>query len=191
MTLEEVIYGRRSIRKFQVKDVPDKIIKDLIDAAIQAPSACNLQAWKFLIVRDGDRKIFNNSILTAAPVVLFVAYRNDVNYMSGFKHKDYVQSAAAAIENLLLMAYQKGLGACWVCDIPDNSVLQPHFNLPSNYEVLAAVALGYSDGEPNTFGQKLFHEQNEKKFDLHARAHILRNIIYPQRTLTKRRQTTR
>ena len=178
MTLEEAIYGRRSVRKFKSIIVPDNIIHDLIDAAIQAPSACNLQGWKFLVIREDDRKIFNNSVLFAAPVVLVVAYRNDLNYMSGFRHKDYVQSAAAAIENLLLMAYQKGLGACWVCDIPDNCILQSYFNLPDNYEVLAAIALGYSDEESNTIGQKLFHGLNEKFFDNHVRRYSVEECTY-------------
>lgn len=178
MTLEEAIYGRRSIRKFKSIMVPDNVIRDLIDSAIQAPSACNLQGWKFIVIREGDRKIFNNSILSAAPVVLVVAYRNDFNYLSGFRHKDYVQSAAASIENLLLMAYHKGLGACWVCDIPDNCILQPYFNLPSNYEVLAAIALGYSDEESNTIGQKLFHGLNEENFDTHVRRYTVEECTY-------------
>ena len=59
MTLEEAIYGRRSIRKFNDKEVSDESIRTLIDAAIQAPSACNLQGWKFLVVRKSDRKIIN------------------------------------------------------------------------------------------------------------------------------------
>lgn len=181
MTLKEAIYGRRSVRKFKATSVSDEIIKSLIDAAIQAPSACNFQDWRFIIVREGDRKIFHNAILSNALVIIFVAYRNDVNYMSGFKHKDYVQSAAAAIENLLLMAHSKGLGACWICDIPDNSILQQHFNLPNNYEVLAAVALGYSDEEANTSAQKLFHDRNEKIFDCHARKYTVDECTYFER----------
>ena len=51
---------------------------------------------------------------------MIVAYKNDANSTTGTLHKDYVQSAAAAIENLLLMAYNKGLGACWICDIPES-----------------------------------------------------------------------
>lgn len=190
MTLKEAIYGRRSVRKFKSTTVSDEVIMDLIDAAIQAPSACNLQGWKFLVVRKCDRKIFNNATLSFAPVVLVVAYRNDVNYMSGFKHKDYVQSAAAAIENLLLMAHCKGLGACWVCDIPDNSILQSHFNLPINYEVLAAVALGYSAEDQNTIGQKLFHEQNEKTFDEHSRRYTVSECTCFEKYSTVENYTT-
>ena len=129
MTLEEAIYGRRSIRKFNDKEVPELLIRSLIDAAIHAPSACNLQGWKFLVVRKGDRKVFHNEILFHAPAIIFVAYKNDANSTTGTLHKDYVQSAAAAIENLLLMAYNKGLGACWICDIPESTVLQAHFHL--------------------------------------------------------------
>ena len=178
MTLEEAIYGRRSIRKFNDKEVPELLIRSLIDAAIHAPSACNLQGWKFLVVRKGDRKVFHNEILFHAPAIIFVAYKNDANSTTGTLHKDYVQSAAAAIENLLLMAYNKGLGACWICDIPESTVLQAHFHLPKNYEVLAAVALGYYDEDNNTNAQKLFHETTEEIFDLHRRKYTVEECTY-------------
>lgn len=178
MTLEEAIYGRRSIRKFSDKEVPDLLIRSLIDAAIHAPSACNLQEWKFLVVRKGDRKEFHNDILSHAPAIIFVAYKNDAPSTTGTLHKDYVQSAAAAIENMLLMAYNKGLGACWICDIPESTVLQAHFNLPKNYEVLAAVALGFCDKDNNTNAQKLFHETTEEIFDLHRRKHTVEECTY-------------
>ena len=178
MTLEEAIYGRRSVRKFNSKKVPDALIKNLIDAAIQAPSACNLQEWKFLVVREGDRKIFHNEILRHAPAIIVVAYKNNSTPTTGTLHKDYVQSAAAAIENMLLMAYNKSLGACWICDIPDSAVLQKHFNLPNDYEILAAVALGYYDENKNSPAQKLFHETNEKAFDLHRRKYSVEECTY-------------
>lgn len=178
MTLEEAIYGRRSVRKFNEKKVPDELVKELIAAAIQAPSACNLQEWKFLIVREGDRKIFHNDILFRAPVIIFVAYKNDTVPTTGTMHKDYVQSAAAAIENLLLMAYSKGLGACWVCDIPESSILNEYFKLPNNYEVLAAVAVGYSDTNAHTRAQKIFHAENETAFDTHKRRYTVEECTY-------------
>lgn len=178
MTLEEAIYGRRSIRKFNDKEVSDESIRTLIDAAIQAPSACNLQGWKFLVVRKSDRKIFHNEILSHAPAIILVTYKNDAVSTTGTSHKDYVQSAAAAIENMLLMAYSKGIGACWICDIPDSTVLQLHFHIPNNYEVLAAVALGYCDENTNTSAQKLFHETTEEKFDLHRRKYTVEECTY-------------
>lgn len=154
------------------------IIRDLIDAAIQAPSACNFQEWKFIIVRESDRKIFCNNILEEAPVVIVVAYRNDIDNVTGYVHKDYVQSAAAAIENLLLMAHAKGLGACWVCDIPESAHLQAHFALPENYEVLATIAIGYCDESTNTMAHKLFHEKDEGNFDLHKRKYTVDECMY-------------
>ena len=180
MTIEEAIYGRRSIRKFKNKEISESMIKMLIDAAIQAPSACNLQGWKFLVVREGDRKVFHNEILYHAPAIIFVAYKNDATSTTGTLHKDYVQSAAAAIENMLLMAYSKGIGACWICDIPDSTVLQTHFHLPGNYEILAAVAIGYCDENTNTNtnAQKLFHETTEKTFDLHRRKYAVDECTY-------------
>lgn len=63
------------------------------------------------------------------------------------------------------MAYNVGLGACWICDIHDNAILQTHFNLPENYEILVAVAVGYYDENTNTTAQKLFQKKDEGTFD--------------------------
>ena len=178
LTLREAIYGRRSVRKFKQEEVPMVLINELIDAAIQAPSACNFQEWKFIIVRESDRKIFSNNILEEAPVIIVVAYRNDIDNVTGYIHKDYVQSAAAAIENLLLTAHAKGLGACWVCDIPESSHIQAHFGLPENYEVLAAVAIGYCDENPNMMAHKLFHEKDAGSFDSHKRKYTIDECVY-------------
>ena len=52
MDLREAIYTRRSIREFTAEPVDEKTIRDLIDAAIQAPNAVNAQPCAFCVVRD-------------------------------------------------------------------------------------------------------------------------------------------
>ena len=52
---ENAIYDRRSIRKYQDREVPTEYIEQLIDAARMAPSAKNRQPWKY-IVYTGDGK---------------------------------------------------------------------------------------------------------------------------------------
>ena len=52
MDLKEAIYTRRTVREFTAEPVNESIIRDLIDAAIQAPSAVNQQPYSFCVVRD-------------------------------------------------------------------------------------------------------------------------------------------
>ncbi len=52
MELKEAIYRRRSVREFTTEPVDQDMLRDLIDAAVQAPSAVNQQPWSFCVVRD-------------------------------------------------------------------------------------------------------------------------------------------
>ena len=52
MDLKEAIYTRRTIREFTAEPITESVIRDLVDAAIQAPSAVNQQPWSFCVVRD-------------------------------------------------------------------------------------------------------------------------------------------
>ena len=178
MDINEAIFGRHTVRRFSNKSISDEIIKKIITAGTYAPSACNLQNWRFIVVKEGDRKLYYNEILENAPVIIFVIYRSDVNNVTGYKHKDYVQSAAAAIQNMLLMAYSEGVGTCWVCDLPDNSVLQEHFNVPHNFEVLAAIAIGYPLDKINFDSHKLFHSDTVKNYENRKRKKSLEEIVF-------------
>ena len=52
MDLKEAIYTRRAVREFTIEPVSENVIRELIDAAIQAPSAVNQQPYSFCVVRD-------------------------------------------------------------------------------------------------------------------------------------------
>ena len=54
MDLKEAIYSRRAVREFTGEPVKDEVLRQLIDAAIQAPSAVNHQPWLFSVVRDKE-----------------------------------------------------------------------------------------------------------------------------------------
>ena len=52
MKFDEVIRGRRSIRTFKDKDIPNPVIEDLLNLAMHAPSSMNGQPWQFIVIRD-------------------------------------------------------------------------------------------------------------------------------------------
>ena len=81
MELLEAIHNRRSIRKFIDKDIEEHKLKKIIDSAIQAPSACDIQGWRFIIIRDlkVKQKIIDHgaaSFIKNAPVGILVTYNN-------------------------------------------------------------------------------------------------------------------
>lgn len=76
LSVVEAIRRRRSIRRFRAKEIPDEIIRDLLEAACLAPSGSNSQPWRFKVVKDRETKLklvaaaFNQKHVAEAPVVL-------------------------------------------------------------------------------------------------------------------------
>jgi len=148
MDLKEAIYSRRSIRNYIDKKISNKEILGLIDAAIYAPSACDIQGWHFIIV--DDKKIIEKlvdrgaaSFIKNSSQGILVLYDNRTD---NIEYMDYIQSAAAGIQNILLVAHSNGIGACWVCHLPSKKEIRDMFNIPSHYDPIAYIALGYPRG---------------------------------------------
>jgi len=120
MDAMEALFSRRSIRKYTAGPITEEVLRELLEAAMSAPSAGNQQPWHFIII--DDRKILDDvpsfhphsHMLKEAPVAILVC--GDLKLE---KHVGYwVQDCAAATENLLLAVHAKGLGAVWVGVFP-------------------------------------------------------------------------
>lgn len=182
MKIEEAIFGRRSIRKYSNDLVPDEIIRSIIKAGMYAPSACNFQAWKIIII---DNEIIKSrlveigatKIINRSKQGLLVVYRNDLK-VRGYTHRDYIQSAAAAIENMLLMAFSLGVSTCWLCDLPSSDVFRKVLDIPDNFDVIAYITIGYPvDGSGSNEQEMNYHYGNEKDFVAHKRKYSLDQVI--------------
>jgi nitroreductase len=112
----EAILTRRSIRKYKPDPVPDEVVKELLEAAMSAPSAGNQQPWHFIVIH--DRAILDaiptfhpySQMLKEAPLGIVVCGDLEKQIHDGY----WVQDCSAATENLLLAAHAKGLGAVWL-----------------------------------------------------------------------------
>jgi nitroreductase len=150
MDIIESIRRRRSVRLFEEKPVPLETLKELIRFGVMAPSATNRQGWYFIIVTDPDlRRMFvekgGSRVILNAPAGLLAVYSTLT--WNAFYH-DEVQSAAAAIENILLMVEVYGLGACWTCQLPPPHELARRLGIPRGYRAMAYIALGYPKKVP-------------------------------------------
>lgn len=150
MNLKEALEIRRSMRQFSDKLVPEELINEIIRLAVCAPSACNAQNWHFILI--DNRKLIKSICdhggsvtLTTAPVIILVLYNNQT---ANVEYADHVQSASAAIQNMLLAACDQGLAGCWICHLPGKRVLRRLLDIPTYYDPIAAVALGYPETPP-------------------------------------------
>src|SRR5918993_4618055 len=75
--MAKAIRTRRTIRRWTDQPVPDEIVKELLECALWAPSACNMQLWTFVVVTDPQtRKSLGDAVPFAdkAPVCIFICY---------------------------------------------------------------------------------------------------------------------
>jgi len=147
----EMILARRSIRRFKQKRIPYQKLRKMVKAAHLAPSAANLQPVEFIIV---DRKEIAEELF---PLLCWAAYlgkegappegMRPVAYIVVLLNKDIAAGlsqadAAAAVENILLVATEEGIGTCWLGSI-DREAIASLLNIPHNFVVEYVVALGY------------------------------------------------
>ncbi|WP_305042244.1 nitroreductase family protein [Geoalkalibacter sp.] len=115
MSLKDILY-RRSIRKYTAEPVAEPDMEDLLRAAMAAPSAGNAQPWHFVILT--ERRLLDAiadfhpyaGMTREAPAAILVCADPSLEKYPGY----WVQDLSAAVENLLLAAQSKDLGAVWV-----------------------------------------------------------------------------
>lgn len=147
MDAMEAILTRRSIRKYTAQPVSDELIKELLQAAMAAPSANNQQDWYFVVVRgrqmlDEVGKVHPYAPVQAAPLAILVCGDLQREKSKGF----WAQDCAAATQNLLLAAHARGLGAVWCGCYPREeraAGLRKVLALPEHIMPLALVVIGY------------------------------------------------
>ena len=152
----EIIFNRRSIRKYEDKPVENEKIEKLLRAAMQAPSAVNQQPWEFIVVKDKEKlknlsEVSQYSKMVANSAVTIVL----LSRTEGIKIPPCIpQDMAAAAQNILLEAVELGLGAVWIGVAPIEERMnhvEDLFNLPEGIELFALIAVGYPDGQKNEF----------------------------------------
>ncbi|MHB8894037.1 MAG: nitroreductase family protein [Candidatus Geothermincolia bacterium] len=154
MDFHEILEARSSTREFTREEVSPEVIDTLLACACRAPTAGNLQPWRFFVVRDVEAKrglmraAHGQTHVGSAPVVLMVCADLEVcarGYGPRGVNLYAIQDTAAAVENILLAAVTEGLGSCWVGAF-DERVAADVLGLPQGTRPLAMVALGHPAG---------------------------------------------
>lgn len=151
MNILDIIGKRRSVRTFKPDPVPEKDLMAILEAGQSAPSACNKQNWRFIVINDNALKrrvteCGGASFIKNAPLGIIVLYDNRTQ---NTEYSDHIQSGAAAIQNMLLAASALGIGACWVCQLPPKRQLRKLFNIPWHMDPIAYIVLGYAVKPPS------------------------------------------
>jgi nitroreductase len=147
MELKEVIKNRNSIREYEDTPIEEDKLLRVLEAARLAPSGGNRQEWKFVVVKDIQRRqklaqaAEGQDWITQAPVVI-VAVATQPEPMMICDVPAYAVDLAIAIDHITLAAVDEGLGTCWIGAFSQEAT-RKILKVPAKYKIVALLPLGY------------------------------------------------
>jgi len=164
MSLLDLILTRRSIRRYENKDIPEEVLQQILETGRQAPSAANRQPIHFVIVTDHDilKNLCDNLInrfVKYAPVAI-VGCADIKSLLTG---KWAVVDATIAMENMVIAAWTLGIGSCWIGACNEEKVKEL-LKIPDEWKFVALLTLGYPAEQPKQRKKKSF----EKMFSFNS-----------------------
>lgn len=142
------IYERQSIRKYETKEVEEEKIKELLKAAMNAPTARNTQSWRFVVITNREAldhmielQPYTGMMKSAPCAIMVLGDKRDI------EPEEYLYvNGAAAIENMLIEAVHQGLGTCWCAIGPSAERIanfRSYFHIDEHLIPIGVVAVGY------------------------------------------------
>lgn len=177
MELKVAIEQRRSIRKYQDKEVTDDILLELIRLATLAPSGHNRQPWEFQIIKgetknniadmlynkmidvEGSTAPHTATIMGDANALIMVYLSND----SSYDNLNDILSIGGAIENILLAITDLDLGGLWIGNTMH--IKDELKEIVGDKNIVSCIAVGYKDQDPKPRPRKQFEEIILTKLD--------------------------
>jgi nitroreductase len=158
MSFLDVIYSRRSIRKYENKQIPIEVLQQILEAGRLAPSAVNRQPFRFVVVNDEQimKDLCDNLIarfVKSAPVA--IAGCADVKSL--LTGKWAVVDTTIAMQNMVIAASALGIGSCWI-GACDEGKVKKLLKIPDKYKFVALVTLGYPAEQPKPKKKKPLEE---------------------------------
>jgi len=158
MKFIELAKKRCSIRGFEKEPVPEEMVNEVLQAGILAPTAKNLQPFRFILVRDPSQldrlaQAYPAPFFREAPVVIVICAIPAEGWVrERYDNKNYSEvDAAIATDHMTLAAADLGLGTCWIGAF-NPAVVREVLELPAGVEPIAMLPLGWPnmEGRPKT-----------------------------------------
>ena len=171
MDLLDAITKRRSIRTYKKQVLPQATIEKILEAAVQAPSAGNVQPWEFVVVSSQETKLqlseaaYGQKDLVESSIVIVVCAdekRAAESYGLRGKTLYCIQDTAAAIQNILLTACSLGLGSCWIGAFKEDEI-RAVIIAPKEMRPVALIPIGYANETPPARNRRSISEVMHKE----------------------------
>jgi nitroreductase len=163
MDFSKVVQGRRSVRKYHDRIIPDAEVELLIDLARHAPSSMNGQPWHFVIVRNDktkgalveiknrfcppEKQAYPADFLVKAPLIIVVCVEKNRSFGRE------IENGLLAASIVMLGAHSRGLGtvymSAYISDEPKLSeAIRKELGVPAGFAPVSILPLGYPDEIP-------------------------------------------
>ena len=147
MNVYEAIRTRSSIRGYLPTPVPDDALFRVLDAARLAPSSSNRQEWRFVVVRDEDRRrhlaaAANHQMFIAEAPVVIAAVGTDPQSIMTCGVPRYAVDVSIAITHMMLAPVEEGLGTCWI-GMFSQEMVREILEVGNDCVVVTIMPLGY------------------------------------------------
>jgi len=151
MSVYQKVVSRRTIRQFRSLPIAKEILENLVNAGRLAPSGANLQPLEFIVIDDAE---ITQRIFPCLKWAAYIAPEGDPRpgqepkaYVIVLVNKEirpqgYEWDVGAAMENMILTAWEEGIGSCWLLSI-DRDELRQILSVPGSYRIDSVLALGY------------------------------------------------
>ncbi len=164
MSFLELAKRRYSTREYLAKPVEPEKIKEILEAGRVAPTACNNQPQRILVVQttEGMAKITKSYKDFHAPAALIVCADHKDSWNRSYDGKDSADIDASIVTTqMMLCATELGLDSVWICAF-NPSIIREEFHIPEHIEPINILLLGYGKGDPKS---PVRHDAQRKALD--------------------------
>lgn len=162
--MNEIFKKRRSVRNYTDEEVKDEQIKEILTAAMVAPSANHINPWEFIVVKNTDtlRRLseigmWQKFIAESKAAIVITANPIDSD--------KWIQDCSIAGSHIYLEASNQGLGTCWanVMSNPNKEnerekLVKKILDIPENHRVLCIMTLGHPDKDIKEHSEDEYRE---------------------------------
>ena len=161
--MHELLKNRRSIRRYKPDQVPEDLLDAVLEAGLYAPTGMNRQNVVMVAVRDKetrDQLSRMNAAVMGTDADPFYGAPCVVVVLVDPERYTWIEDGSLVMGNLMLGAYQQGLGSCWIhraqqmFDSPEGKEPLKKWGLPENLRGVGNCILGYTDEEPEAKPRK-------------------------------------
>ena len=163
--MNDIFKNRRSVREFTDQEVSDEQIREILNAAMVAPSGMHKQPWEFIVVKDREMLkklstigVWQKFISNSSVSIVITAKESDSDL--------WIQDCSLVAGHIYLESTNQGLGSCWanVKSHDENEgdkekLVRKELGIPHGYRVLCIMAIGYPKREVVPHSDKEFIEK--------------------------------